>query len=445
MSRASRLKDLSDELRRLFEQNVTEQQAYDQVKDNDRFDAVRLAKVSTLYKQFRSEKEKKSTRKKTDDPQLTELLRRSEQLSYFRSTLECNHEKNWCLKFQNDWSSDGRFFATPDRTIEANNTSNFNLKDIFSNKKCEIEIFIDPTTEGYTFWPLKHDIGLMIERTIYDDQHTFARISLSLIELGWTEKEIRKVHALTIEDQRRRFKLNMLTVDSMDPTRFLLRSWYDDDSIALKFGQVRNNEIFLEEDILPINQDIGLGFTSLVGKTLYTARPWNFVEIDEASIYVTRLDQDAQTSQVMLNWIPEQFSTVYGKDQIIGCIAMERLCLAVRHNKTKNYGIIWADCKTQQWELVDFCIKEPITEIQFMAEGHFLCIQATDNKTAFVSDVHQMQKAIYRIPFKTPEKLSDLAWFSLVRSKSKLKGVDPYKEAQKYLPFYSEIRCPFDE
>jgi len=119
--------------------------------------------------------------------------------------------------------------------------------------------------------------------------------------------------------------------------------------------------------------------------------------------------------------------------------------LAVQIKKTQNYGIIWADCKTRKWELIDFCVKKPITSIQFMASGHLLWTQTTNKETKVLSNTHQMQKTSYRIPLKKPENLSDLAWFSLVRSKGKLKGVDPYEEAQKYLPFYSEIRCPFEE
>jgi hypothetical protein len=443
MSRASHLKDLSDELRYLFEQNASEQEAYDEVKEDARFNAVRLAKVSAMYEQFRSEKGKKLKRKKSFDPKLTELIRRSGQLAYFRSTLECNHEKNWCLKFLNGWSSDGRFFATPDRTIKANNTSSFSLKDIFSNKTCHVKVLITRTAEAYTFWPLTHYIGLLIERTDYNFQQTFAGSSLSLMELDWTEKKIRTIHRLTIEDHRRGFQLNMITVDAMDPTRFLLISWHGDGSLTLKLGQVRNNEILLEEDIFSMDQEIGVGFTSLIGKTLYTSHPLDLT--DEPCMYVTRLDQDEQTLQVMLDSIPQQFSTVEGKNEIIGCFAMERLYLAVRHKKTEHYGLIWTSSETQQWGLVEFCIKEPITCIKFMINGHFLCIQATDNETKLFSDVHKVQKTIYRIPLKIPEKLSDLAWFSLVRSKSKLKGVNPYEEARRYLPFYSEIRFPFEE
>jgi len=220
---------------------------------------------------------------------------------------------------------------------------------------------------------------------------------------------------------------------------------YGNRTTALKIGRIHNNEILLGGDILPPNQSFCRGFCSLVSNTLYTFNPRTFIRSNEARVYVTRLDQGAQTLQLIFDSIPEQFSTVAKKNEVVGCFAMTRLYLAVQIKKTKHYGIIWANCETRTWELIDFFIKKPIMGIRFMTDEHFLWIQAVDKETELISGVHQVQKTFYRIPLKKPEKLSDLAWFSLVRSKSKLKGIDPYEEARKYLPLYSEIRCPFEE
>jgi len=296
---------------------------------------------------------------------------------------------------------------------------------------------------GSEFRPLTHDVGLLVEYA-NDDQETFSEFSLSLMELDWAEKEMRKIHTLTIGDQRRRFEEQIITIDSMDPTRFLLQSWHD-GSIVLKLGHIHNNEIVLGDDVLSMDENIGTGVLSLVGNTLYSFDSWGFDDSNEVPVYVTQLDQGAQASRVLLKWIPKRFSTVDGEEDVIGCFAIDRLCLAVRDEKTNKYGIIWADLETRKWQLIDFCTKKPITNIQFMADGHFLSIQTTDKETELISNVHQVQKTFYRIPLKKPENLSDLAWFSLVRSKSKLENINPYEEARKYLPFYSEIRCPFEE
>jgi len=431
---------LNEELQRLYDEDVNEQDAYDQVKDDSRFDGVRLSKVTAIYTQFRSHQEKKQI-----DPYVTELLRQTIQLSCFQTIVECDHKKNGCLKFWMGDSSDGRFFLTHDDEPINESESNSDLKDVFSNKSCRIKVPTVHKGKDYDFWPLIQDFGLLIEQTDYDGQGNFSKYSLNLLELDWTGKKIQKIHTLEFEDQQRRFYYQTINVDVMDPIRFLLQNWHDDGSVTLKTGRVNDDKILFEEDILLTDQDIGIGFCSLFGNTLYSFDPWKFVRSNEACVYVTRLDQDAQTTLVDLSPLPEQFSIVGEKVTNIGCLAMDRLYLLVQNKQTKIYGIIWAKCETRNWELTSFFTKNPITRIEFMIDGHFLLVQTVDSEIELISDVHQMRKTFYRIPLKKPEKLTHLAWFSLVRSKSKMRNVDPYEEASKYLPYTSEIRCPFDE
>jgi len=441
MSRSSRLKDLNDELRRLFDQNINEGDAYNQVKDEDRFDTVRLTKVTAIFKQFRS----KPKRKEQIDPNVAELLRRTKQPSYFQSIVECNHEKMFCLKFWNGNSSDGRFFVIIDRVPIINSESNSDLKDVFSKKTCRIKIPIDPTVGGGGFSSLTKDTGLLIKRTGYDDQKTFSAFSLSFLEFDWIDREIRKTHTLSFEEHQRRFEFQRITHDTMNSTRFLLQNWYNDDSFTLQLVRVNNDELLIEEEILTTEQDIGIGICSLVGNTLYTFNSSDFAASIEACIYVTRLDQGAQTSRVNVDPLPEQFTAVNGEGTLVGRFAMDRLYLAVQDKRTKIYGIIWTSCETRNWELSSFFTKNSIVCINFMIDGHLLLIQVIDNEIKFTSGVHQNQKTFYRIPLKKSEKLTRLAWFSLVRSKSKIRDVDPYEEARKYLPFNSDIQCPFED
>jgi hypothetical protein len=117
--------------------------------------------------------------------------------------------------------------------------------------------------------------------------------------------------------------------------------------------------------------------------------------------------------------------------------------MVIRFNETQNYGIMWSKFEAQQWNELDFCVKEPITGIKFV--GSLLFVQTVDNYVQSTRDIHNVQTTLYRIPLKKPEKLADLAWFNLVRSKSRFPNVDPYEEAHKYLPYTSEIRAPFEE
>jgi len=109
MSKASRFKELKDELRQLFEQHVSEQEAYDQLKEDPRFDTIRLAKVTTIYEQFRNEKASKKKNKAANQeeipmhiepviPSSIKRLQRTEQLSFIRSIVECDHNQHQCLR-----------------------------------------------------------------------------------------------------------------------------------------------------------------------------------------------------------------------------------------------------------------------------------------------------------------------------------------------------------
>jgi len=211
----------------------------------------------------------------------------------------------------------------------------------------------------------------------------------------------------------------------------LSQNWHDDGSVTLKLGRINDDEILFEEDILTTAQDIGIRVWSLVGNTLYSFDPWKLFESSEGCVYVIQLGHRAQTTRVSLNPLPDQFSTVGQEDRVVGNFAMNRLYLAVQDKQTKNYGIIWTNYETSKWKLSKFCTESVITCIDFMIDGQLLLIQTVDNETELISDVHQIQMTLYRIPLKKPEKLTHLAWFSLIRSKSKIPDVDPCEEASK--------------
>jgi len=100
-----------------------------------------------MFKQFRS----KPKSKRSIDPRMAELLRRSMQLCYFQSIVECDHTKNKCLKFWNGYSSDGRFFVMPGNVIKEG-TINSDFRDFFSNKARRINFPISPMTKNFEFW-----------------------------------------------------------------------------------------------------------------------------------------------------------------------------------------------------------------------------------------------------------------------------------------------------
>jgi len=323
--------------------------------------------------------------------------------------------------------------------------SNASLTDTFSNKSSRIKLPLAVTEHGYefTFSPLAYDTGLLIERSGYEDTGEYSTLSVSLLEMDWANKGVRKLQTLTIEEQERLFILQDLIVDEMNQARFLLRYWLNDRSLVMKRGTIVENEILFEDDILFANRNLSFDLLSLVGDTLYTFDLVNLMLRNAtASINVINLNQGAQTAQFDLARLPER--CLYSGGMIVACLTPNRLFMAVRSNKTHSYGIVWTNCETREWTEMDFCTERQITSIRFMVDGGLLVIQTTENITEITQGVHSMQKALYRIPLKTPEKLANLAWFSLVRSKSRIPNIDPYDEARKYLPFNSEIQAPFE-
>jgi len=330
---------------------------------------------------------------------------------------------------------------------EIDSQRNFSLIDTFSNKKSQIKIQLDPVEEQdvHTFYPLTYDFVLLIVRTDYDDENTFSKITMSLLELDWTSKKSKKLHTITIEDQQRRFQLISIIVDEMDPTKFLLRLLHADNFLTLKFGDVSNNEIFFNEGILIDHNGFLWTRNSIAANKLYTLDMDDFVGRNTISTNITDLENGTQSLSFSfdLSQLPERFSRLNGA--FTACFTPNRVFMAIQFKNTQNYGIVWSNSEAQEWSEMDFCTEEQILDIKFITDGGLLLVRTARKETELIRSVHHVQMTLYRIPLKKPEKLSNLAWFNLVRSKSQLPNVDPYEEAHKYLPYNSEIRAPFEE
>jgi len=449
MSRTSHLKELQDELRPLFTRGIDEQDAYDQLKEDPRFGTLRLAKVSTIYKAFREQATKPKRRKSAKALHL-ERLQRSEQFSFFRSMVECDHKKNQCLscglyeKFL-----DGRFCVHSELISKTDNSGILSLFDAFSNKTSQIKLSLNPGESefAYHFYPLTYNTGLLTENTDYADQYTFAKISVTLLEVDWTNKEIKKIHSVTIGDQQHRYKLSHIIVDGLDPGNFILRLANNDGSFILKFGCMVNDEISLKEKDIRGEGRYLLVFIDhwlFFGNKLCMLSVADFIFEGMISGYMMNLDRGRKTFSFEWYQFPEH---VWFIDRpSAACVGFDRVFSAIQFKKTQHYGIVWSKFGAQQWVEMDFCVKERIIGIKFIADEGLLLVQTAskeDAKSTFYFD--RFETTLYRIPLKKPEKLTDLAWFNLVRSKSRLPDVYSYEEAHKYLPYNSEIRAPFEE
>lgn len=166
---------------------------------------------------------------------------------------------------------------------------------------------------------------------------------------------------------------------------------------------------------------------------------------------VADLGRNAQVTSFLPGPWFNKFAISEGDRGPIGCFALGRLYLAVetkvkanaKVKKAKTFGIIWMDTVNRTWVL-KFSSPTPIINIQFVAADNTLLIHTLEGETKIAAAIHQLQTTVYRVPLKKPEPLSKLAWFSLLRLMNKMKKVDPYAEAVKFLPYTSDIQCPFE-
>jgi len=147
-----------------------------------------------------------------------------------------------------------------------------------------------------------------------------------------------------------------------------------------------------------------------------------------------------------LQWPSGNFHVVDPNDVAFNCWIRDRYYALIKFHGDDTFGIAWINCEKLEWTPMGFRTIEPIIGLQFNGENGILLVQTADGESELNgSSMHQVKRTFHRIPLKKPDLLTNLAWSALVQSKSKLPGVDPYEESRRYLPFTSEIQCPFDE
>jgi len=399
-----------------------------------------LAKVITIYKSLQNERPVKQ-RKKPISRLPVELLKRTEKLAFYSSIFTCNHRNHWCLKFEDGMSNEGRFFFHP--VFKRNNGIPYDslLVDLFNGKRSKLHFPMTPTNDlrKLTLCFMTNDIALLIERTCFTVHGFHAKFFLSLLHLDWKNNSIRMIQTLTFEDQQNPFKFQKIIVDSTNPAHFILRQWRN-GILSLKFGKVENDEIIFGKQVASNAYRVCHGFCSLVGDTLYSLNLLNSDTFETSQVYITTFSEHSHASRFVLPSLPEGYSVVAGRKCAVGCIAMERLFLATKFHKTGIFEIFWIDFKVRKWTSMNFCTINPIMDVNFTVDEGILLVQTMDGESDVTFDQHNVKKTFYRIPLKTPDKLANLAWFSVVRSKRLPDDEDPYKEANRYLPFNSEIR-----
>jgi len=440
MDRAGRLKELQNALRYLYGQKVDENTAYDQLKDDPRFEGwIRLPKVKTIYKQLRTERVKSaktsSSKPWVEEPpaNVVDQIKKC-VIPSFKATLQCDHAICPCLKNGYGVSVDARFivYGYPLKTND--DFYGFLVHDVFSNKERYSKFQTLPDTEIGGFVLLNGDFGVD-----FDHDHEFFRVDL--IELDWSNQEMRVVQKIRLP-----LEPPASFVCNPSESQFIYINYVQPASSFVQIYKFGNDEFVLEHSNF-IEAWPNYCSNSFFAGKLYGFKYHNgFVTLPAPSIHVKDFEKNTPTSLFTLQWPSGNFHVVNSNGFMIHRWILGRYYIVIKFDGDDTFGIAWINCETLEWTPMNFRIIEPIIGIQFIAENGILLVQTVDGETGLGdSSVHQVNRTFYRIPLKKPDLLTNLAWSALVHSKSKLPGVDPYEESRKYLPFTSEIQCPFDE
>jgi len=230
----------------------------------------------------------------------------------------------------------------------------------------------------------------------------------------------------------------------MNPLQFVLSRQRADLSSWLKRGRIVNDEIVFDEEVRIENHHGCYALYSLFRGKFFSYHMCGFNRPTGFPLCVTNLENNGQITQLRVSLLPEEFVAIQAQNGPIGCFAMDRMYIAVEFKDKRTFGIVWMSVEERKWHSMNFCTRKPITSIKFAVTEKILLVQTLENDTGITCDSHQIKKTVYRVPLKKPHLLTSIAWFTLVRSKSRTKKINPYTEATKFLPLNSYLQCPFE-
>jgi len=416
MDRAGRLKELQTVLRYLHGQKIDEQAAYDQLRDDPRFEGwIRLPKVQIIYKQLSSERAKSaktsSSKPLIEEPPISIVNQiKNRAIPFFKAILQCNHEIHPCLK--NFWGSsfDGRFMIYDYHSQTSDDSCTFLLHDAFSNKERYVKFQKAPDANLIYFMLLNADLGLSVE---LDEGF----LSLNLFELDWTVEIMQAIHTIRFPCE------NFLgfVCDGSDSTRFVYVNEVQPVGASTQFYKIENNEIILG------HSNFLESWSRFCPSLFFDGKLYGFEYHDELgrlsslSICVNNFEPNAQTSVFALEWPSNNFHVFFSNDVMTYSWIRDRLYAVVKFDEDDTFGIAWISCEMTEWTSLNFRTAELIIRLKFIVEGSILLVQTDDGETELEgTNIHQLKRTFYRIPFKKPEALTYLAWAALVHSKSKI-------------------------
>jgi len=459
MSRENNPQILRDELCQMFHQGLDEGVAYERLKKDPRFSTIRLSKVKAEHKHLKTEadganrpKRAKLTislRSDQPDPGIIEFLDRSENFLYFKNVMECNHIGNECLGFTNGVSPDARYFFLLNLRTSTNELYGFHLFDTVYNKITQVTISKHPENGigiFYLFF-ISERLGILVEQLKQGNRIRPVKYFLSLVEFDVNSTELKKLETHEIERPQFMSNLPDFYVDPLATNRFVIERQRNESYTNLMYAEVIDEKIVFDEEKTTASKWAQEGSYAISDGKFFGFQPvYNTqnTNLSEASITVSSPNGRSQGTSYRLKPLPKGLRAVFGEHALVGCWASSRFFVAVETKATNIFGIAWTACETREWTLMEFSTTKQIVEMQFISTTSHLLVQTLDQNSDLRRKSHQIRKTLYRIPLGIPESLTHLAWFSLLRSTSKMVDVDPYEEASRFLPFTSDIRDSLD-
>jgi len=396
MDRTGRLKELQAALRYLHSQKIDENTAYDQLKDNPRFEGwIRLPKVKTIYKQLSSERTK-SAKTRSSKPLIKEpsanFISQIKKCAvpFFKTTLQCNHELHPCLNSSRGFSADARFILHRVQLQPSDDFYKLLVHDVFSNKERYVKLqkTLDAELVGFIFLNADFGFSFKFNGEFFD---------VSLIELDWSNENMQVVQMIRLP-----FEVpSSFMCNPADSTRFIYTTRMDPAGAFANVYKFENNEVVLE------HSNFLESWPSFCSSSFFEGKLYGFEhrnelgELPSPSIHVNNFEPNASTSVFALEWPSNNFQIFFLSDAMIYTWIRDRFYAVVKFDEDDTFGIAWVSCETTDWALLDFRTVEPIFSLRFIVEPSILFVQTADGETELDdSSIHQIKSTVYRIPLK---------------------------------------------
>ncbi|KAI6177494.1 hypothetical protein M3Y97_00913700 [Aphelenchoides bicaudatus] len=420
LSRCAQLKKINDIIYRLCDrEDVTEDEIYRIVAADERFDRIRRSTVISTCKFLRKKKAKHPKNVRTS-------FEHTETRRYFTGPITLKTAVYELQQLNCKWSD--RFFFLLNRSCAPDQTLHwFFLFDLYKNKTSQISA--PKKQSNFIFLHhLEGHIGLIVEA---DRQFgTSPVFDLSLVYFSAEEGRFE-----CIKTYKREMHLPRVYVDHSDPHKFIIRCLDRREVPFRKFieicewkdGEIKFfNRVYIEEHFF-------WNISCYYEDQFYAYNLPVLQARETSSGTISRLDVKAfSRTFIKLKPMPDEFVIAQKRQHDFTSEWInDRIYMSIRYLNSSVYGIAWASYSSPFWTKIEFAVKSPIEQIDFVDNSDLILQLAEPSKE---SSTIRRRQCCYKIPMRSPEFLCNLSWLQVVRTFKNKNVKQPYEKAQKLQP-----------